>query len=256
MTSLRVRLEATRDGSIALVANPAVFTSTRPVTVMIHGALRDCRVLLDWGDLLASDTEVVFAELPGHGRSPPIFPASLEVFAANMLQAIQAALPGRDVIVVGESLGGLVALAMAGMSPDPIRAVLAAAPPLTTAKLWHVAASINGAIARNPESRFLKSLADEIFGLAPSANTDRIYYPLLERVRIPVHIATGDLPLLPPRSVKGLPCLLDDVDRFVLANLYSAQVKLHAIEDCGHLLLIDQRAQCLDLIRRIQRRAI
>ena len=222
---------------------------------MIHGALRDCRVLLDWRTLLAPDTDVIFAELPGHGRSPAMVPTSVEIFAANVLQALQSTLSGRDVVLVGESLGGLVALAIAGMSPDPVRAVLAADPPLTTAKLWHVATAIGGAVARDPDNAFLRSFAEEIFGLGASTRTDRIYYSLLKDAQIPIHIVTGDLPLLPPRNVSGVPCLVDDVDRFVLANLYATQVQLHVVDNCGHLLLTDQRAACLDLIQRIQRGA-
>ncbi|MBP6878991.1 MAG: alpha/beta hydrolase [Phenylobacterium sp.] len=252
MTTFKIRREETRDGQIALIAHHTVFASKRPVVVMIHGALRHFKVLAHWHSLLVEEADVVFIELPGHGRSTPVHPPSVDSFAVNILQAIQSALSGRDVVVVGESLGGLVALVMAGMSPAPIRAVLAVDPPLTTGKLWHVAASLLRAIDRDPDDQYLRSWVSAIFGMSPHGRGDRIYYPVLSGVSIPAHIVTGDLPLLPPRVVRGIPCVLDRVDRFVIENLYADQIRFHVIQDCGHLLLVDQTGPCLELIRRIQ----
>jgi pimeloyl-ACP methyl ester carboxylesterase len=251
MAQLQVRLENTRDGAIALLADRSVYSSQRPVVVMMHGALRDARVLLDWGPLLRAWCDLVYVELPGHGRSVPIIPAGVDLFAENILQALRSALPHREIVLVGESLGGLVAIAMAGLAPSPVKRVLAADPPLTTAKLWHVANAVGGAASRSPENAFLKSFADQIFGLDPQARSERIYYPLLDRAQIPIHVATGDLALLPPRTTKGVPCVIDDVDRFVMEKFYRDKVQVHVLENCGHLVLADRRAACLDLIRRL-----
>lgn len=251
MAQLQVRLEKTTDGAIALIADASVYASRRPVVAMIHGALRSASVLLDWGPLLRAWSDVVYVELPGHGRSPPIIPAGVDTFAENILQALRSALPQRDIVLVGESLGGLVSIAMAGLSPSPIRRVLAADPPLTTAKLWHVANAVGGAASRAPENAFLTSFANQIFGLDPHARSERIYYSLLDRARVPIHVATGDLPLLPPRATTGVPCVIDEVDRFVMERLYADKVDIHVLENCGHLVLADRRATCLDLIRRL-----
>ncbi len=85
------------------------------VTVIIHGAGRRAFQLRSW---LAHD--VVLAELPGHDVAP-MMEGDLSTYA----QAYQAALthvwPDRPVTVVGESLGGLVALQMHGriIAVDP-----------------------------------------------------------------------------------------------------------------------------------------
>lgn len=85
------------------------------VTVIIHGAGRRAFQLRSW---LVHD--VVLAELPGHDLAP-MMEGDLSTYA----QAYQAALahvwPDRPLTIVGESLGGLVALQMAGriVAVDP-----------------------------------------------------------------------------------------------------------------------------------------
>jgi pimeloyl-ACP methyl ester carboxylesterase len=66
---------------------------------------------------------------------------------------------------------------------------------------------------------------------------------------MPALIATGDIPLLPPRQLKGITCLFDAVDQFVVANLYPDKARIHRIANCGHLLLVDAKAECLGLIK-------
>jgi pimeloyl-ACP methyl ester carboxylesterase len=76
---------------------------------------------------LARSRRVLVPELPGHGGSAPL-PAlpKLEPFADVVLEVARAedALP---VAIVGHSLGGLVALMLAGRRPEAVTAVVVAA---------------------------------------------------------------------------------------------------------------------------------
>jgi pimeloyl-ACP methyl ester carboxylesterase len=240
----------TRDGSLCLYGKAGVLYAAlgRPVLLMIHGALRHSAVLFDWLDLAEPDFDVVFVDLPGHGRSPPISTVSIENFAENVGDAVTAALHNRTVFVVGESLGGLVALAMAGLKTGPVQGIIAADPPITMAKLWHVRDALRNAVANDPTNQFIQSFALNIFGVdSAEGYHERIYFPLIEAALMPVLILTGDVPLFPMRSAKAVPCMIDDVDRYVIERL-AGSVKLEVVPACSHLLLTDAKQKCRSLI--------
>lgn len=221
-----------------------------PVVALIHGAMRTSNELMHWVDHLTDVADVLLIDLPGHGRSDPIDAPTLERFARPILQALRAFVPDRPVVLVGESLGGLISLAIGGMSPcDPVVGVLAADPPMTTKKLLHVHNNLKKVIAIHADPRFLKSMAAEIFGDGPEGAVERIYYPVLGGLRVPATIVAGDLELFPRRELSGVPCLIDSLDRFVLNRFYGDKVEVRQIKNSGHLLLVDQIEPCREFIR-------
>jgi pimeloyl-ACP methyl ester carboxylesterase len=240
----------TRSGAVVSYAVQAPKDSQRPVVVLLHGALRGAGVLLPWADLLGDVADVVLLDLPGHGRSPPIAPATVTAMADAVHDALRAALPGRQLLLVGESMGGTIALAVGGQAdPNWIRAVFAADPPVTTAKLWSVADNFRRLIANQPDHPFAARFGRDAFGIMSDDIEELIYYPLIGALRMPALIATGDVRLLPPRRMNGVTCLFDAVDQFVVAQLYPGKARIHRVANCGHLLLIDAKEQCLELIR-------
>jgi len=242
----------TRSGAVVTYATQAPKESQRPVVVLLHGALRNAGVLLPWADLLSDSADVVLVDLPGHGRSAPIAPATVAAMADAVHDALKAALPGRQLLLVGESLGGTVALAIGGLAdPAWIRAVFAADPPVTTAKLWSVADNFRRVIASQPDNPFFARFGRDAFGITPDDIEELIYYPLIGALRMPAVIATGDIRLLPPRRLNGVTCLFDPVDQFVVANLYPDKARIHHIANCGHLVLTDATEACLRLIHEL-----
>lgn len=251
--SLHTHQMKTGGGSICLYAKEGVLFSDagRPVLLMIHGALRQSADLFPWADLDECEFDLVFADLPGHGQSPPSDDVTIEGFAADVGDAIIAALGKRDVVVVGESLGGLVALALGGLHIGQIKGVVAADPPLSVAKLWHVRDAICSAVAGDPANLFLHSFAVNIFGVLPDGSVyERLYYYLIENSKTPVLILTGDVPLFPVRSIIVVPCLIDDVDRYVIDHLSGNRAHIQTVPGCGHLLLIDGIQRCCCEINR------
>jgi len=250
-TNINLYQVPTRDGALCLYANNEALSADarRPVLLMIHGALRDSSVLFDWIQLCDSECDVVFVDLPGHGRSPAIANVTIESFAENVGDAVTAVLGNRAVVVVGESLGGLVALAMSVLDIKSIQGVVAADPPMTMAKLWHVRNAISSAVASNPDNQFWQSLAINIFGVgADGKSHERIYYDLVQQAHVPVLILTGDVPLFPVRNVNAVPCLLDDVDRYVLRRFAGDSVQIEVVPGCGHVLLVDAKEKCRSII--------
>jgi len=250
-TVIDIHQVQTRDGSLYLYAKSGVFFADvgRPVLLMIHGALRDSGVLFDWIHLCDAEFDVVFVDLPGHGRSPSTAVVTIESFAANVGDAVTTALGNRVVLAVGESLGGLVALAMGGLHIEPIQGIIAADPPLTMAKLWHIRNAISSAVANDPTNQFLQSLALNIFGIGSDGKAhERIYYHLIEQIRVPVLILTGDVPLFPVRNVNAVPCLVDDLDRYVVSRLTGDIAQFEVVSGCGHVLLVDAKEKCRSIV--------
>lgn len=90
----------------------------RAVRLLVHGAGRRASHLLPW-----AGEGYVLAELPGHGAGP-MMEGGLEACARAFDHALRARWPQAALSVVGESLGGLVALAM------DVEQVVALDPPL------------------------------------------------------------------------------------------------------------------------------
>jgi pimeloyl-ACP methyl ester carboxylesterase len=224
----------------------------RPVVLFLHGALRNSGVLVDWAERLDAVADAVFFDLPGFGQSDPIGEASVAGMAECVFTAIKAAFPGRPVLIVGESLGGTVALAVGGLAGHtPVKAVFAADPPMTTGKLWSVARAHWAAMAQSESDTFIYRFADKVFGLTDSGVEERIYYPLLGRLRVPAVIGRGDVALFPAGRANGNITLFDDVDVFVLENFYAEKAQIEQIENCGHLMLTEAIDPCRAIIDRL-----
>jgi N-formylmaleamate deformylase len=115
--------------------------------VCLHGASDDARC---WGtvvDALAADADLVLPDARGHGQSDaPEDGYDLETLAADLAAVIKG-LEFASPIVLGHSLGASIALALAGLEPDLLRAVILEDPPA----IWQMV-SLPSVVADVPES--------------------------------------------------------------------------------------------------------
>ena len=251
--SLHTHQIQTGSGSICLYAKSGVLSShaPRPVLLLIHGVFRHSSELFQWADCDDSGFDLVFADLPGHGQSSATEDVTIAGFAAAVADAITTALGGRDVVVVGSSLGGLVALALGCLGIESVKAVVAADPPLTMAKLWHVRREIGRVLAGIQLNQFMISYTGNIFGVSPDGSvSERIYYQLIENSKVPVLVLTGDVPLFPERDVNAVPCMIDDVDRYVIERLSGNKALVQTVSGCGHMLLTEDLDKCHRTVER------
>jgi pimeloyl-ACP methyl ester carboxylesterase len=112
------------------------FDAARPTVVFVHGAQHDHSVWILQSRYLAHHGYGVLAfDLPGHMRSdgPPL--ESVEAIADRLAEALGAAKVTR-MIVVGHSMGSLIALEVARRLPDAVRgvALVASAFPMRVAE--------------------------------------------------------------------------------------------------------------------------
>jgi pimeloyl-ACP methyl ester carboxylesterase len=103
------------------------FDPARPTIVFLHGAQHDHSVWILQSRYLAHHGYSVLAlDLPGHMRSEGPLPPGIEAIAEQVAAALRAAGVG-PMVVVGQSMGSLIALELARRLPDTVRgAVLVA----------------------------------------------------------------------------------------------------------------------------------
>lgn len=105
-----------------------------PLVACVHGAMdrgssfgRTLRALRGLGD-----GPTLTYDRRGYGHSSEVAVAGFDVQVTDLLDV----LAGRPAVVVGHSLGGVIALAAAARVPDQVRAVLAYEPPTPWVPWW------------------------------------------------------------------------------------------------------------------------
>ncbi|OMH36995.1 hypothetical protein BGP79_14895 [Tersicoccus sp. Bi-70] len=101
-------------------------TGEGPDVVLVHGIARS---LEDWDEqheLLSSQFRVTSVDLPGFGESgPPSAPNTMETMARAVL-GVMTALGIDRAHVVGNSMGGAVAMQLAALAPERVRTLVLA----------------------------------------------------------------------------------------------------------------------------------
>ncbi len=222
-------------GTIWMRGQASAFDGDRPIVLGLTGAFANDDGAPEPGALrqhLPPDIEVVGAHLPGNHCPPLSVPASVEAYAEAYSQALDLAFPTRPVLVLGASVGGLVAL---GLTSPLVRAALVVDPPLVMEKLWPLLPFLNWKLSEPQADEALRDFVGGVFGLTGAGVEPRDYRGMLDRLRFPVRVVVGDEPLLPPRNLERLPSLVDAPERELIAR--HAGMRLHVAPTCGHNIL-------------------
>ena len=91
--------------------------------VLIHGSGMNARSWVRQLNALAGRLRLAALDLPGHGESDPAPRTSVEDYAGAVCDFI-AALKSGPALVVGHSLGGAVAIALAARRPELVRGLV------------------------------------------------------------------------------------------------------------------------------------
>lgn len=247
------------------------FDAARPAIVFIHGAEHDHSVwALQTRYFAHHGFGVLALDLPGHGRSDGPALSAIGALADWVIAVLDAA-NVQQAIVVGHSMGSLIALDAAGRYPDRIAglALLATAAPMTVSDTLldaarehepEAIAMVNqwshSTIAAKPSSPapgfWLQGVNQRLMervslrGEAQLFHTDfsacNTYADALERaaaVRCPVCIVSGKRDVMtPPRAARPL-----------IDALRTAGTPVHTVElDAGHALMSEQPDATLDAL--------
>lgn len=94
--------------------------------VLVHGLGATHTSWVDIFDELSERGRTVAVDLPGYGYSPPIRRHDLDSLAAALIETIESF--AQPVVLIGNSMGGLVAEMVAAARPDVISALILIAP--------------------------------------------------------------------------------------------------------------------------------
>ena len=127
------------------VISSLVWGDSPPGLVFLHGGAQNAHT---WDTvLLALNRPAVAVDLPGHGHSdgPRSGHLSVRDNARDVAEVVRALSPGAEVIV-GMSLGGMTALALADSSPELVRSLVLVdvTPGVHSGKAQAITAFING----------------------------------------------------------------------------------------------------------------
>jgi pimeloyl-ACP methyl ester carboxylesterase len=134
----------------------------RPTVVFVHGSL-DRSAAFARVQRHLEDLRVLRYDRRGYGRSLPLGPAASFQTQVDDLQAVLAERPA---VIVGHSLGGVIALALAQRRPDLVTAVVAYESPMAWMPWWPGATAGSAAIApvgdaREAAERFMRRMVGD-----------------------------------------------------------------------------------------------
>jgi pimeloyl-ACP methyl ester carboxylesterase len=108
----------------------ADFGGAGPPMVFVHGLGGSCENWLGVGPQLAEHARVLALDLPGFGRTPPAGRAITVTTLQRSLHGFLKAAVGEPVILVGNSMGGLIAMMQAAREPASVAGLVLVTPAL------------------------------------------------------------------------------------------------------------------------------
>lgn len=152
---------------------PCDITGSGAPLLLIHGITESRRTWDPLVPALAQHHTVVAVDLPGHGEAGPAASYDVESMAGAVARDVEAAGVGPPV-VVGHSLGGVVATALAAF--HPCRGVINVDQPLELAGFKDLLHQIEPGL-RGDEAGFqatMRMVLDSLFGALPAGERARV----------------------------------------------------------------------------------
>ncbi|HKD00079.1 MAG TPA: alpha/beta fold hydrolase [Methylomirabilota bacterium] len=219
--------------------------------LLIHGSGMSARSWDMQLQGLPRSLRMIALDLPGHGQSDPAPRAGVEAYAGAVADVL-AALECGPVVVVGHSLGGSVAIALAARRPDLVRGLVLIAScvklPLVDSVGERLVAYLPGPLRRP----LFFSMAKKVL-FAPQAPADAIAITMrelracrLETLQADVRAARA-MDLTAHAAALDVPTLVlsggrDRLTTPALAERLSALIpgsRLHIVDGAGHMLPLE-----------------
>ena len=232
-----------------------------PDVVIVHGLGSTAEHWLPTARRLARNHRVTLVHLPGHGLAEMPQPFTLEQAAAALDRALAETASG-PVILVGHSLGGLVAAQEALTHPERVRGLLL----VETALRPQVSAKDLPALTRMLDENYDQVLRDAYMAMGRDSAQGRQLYAEAARmdpavlkpwIRLAwVADLSGQMRKLQPRLLAVLaPHSWSVEESWIQASEalgYSQVPRARGIrmEGCGHFIMIDRPEQLAEVIAR------
>lgn len=232
-----------------------------PTIVLVHGLGSDAKHWLPVARDLARDHRVVLVELPGHGLAPMASPFTLEQATLALDRAIAEQSQG-PVVLVGHSVGGLMATSEALRSPGRVRALVlvesALAPQMTKTESDTLLALFDRDWEGTLHGVYTSFGRDSVQGeklWAEASQVDRVHMRAWISVALFADLA-GEaaelkmpvLAVLSPRSWEPTESWTQARKSLGLARI--PRLNVVRIGNAGHFVMLDQPRRLADAIRR------
>jgi hypothetical protein len=228
--NLSPRGVATSLGELVFWSRPEIYDSAKPVVLVIAGMFSPADDFANLPDVLGLLGDGCIMRMPGSG-APLLSRDGVRSVATAVEEAIAAVFGGRPVVLLGVSIGAVVALSVRAQN---VVRVLAVEPMLATGALWPIVEPLRASLGPHPDPSVARSLL-ELYGISPDAHQNRDYLDVLQDLTCPVDVVLGEEPLQPPRAVTRFPSLVGEPERRLLAA--APNVKLHLAPGAGHNIL-------------------
>jgi pimeloyl-ACP methyl ester carboxylesterase len=210
-----------REARVEPVELHAEVQGSGPVTVLLHGITEDTRCWAPLAEGLGRGRTLVSVDLRGHGRSPggdDYHPAVMADDVRALLDRLD--LPGPDPLVIGHSMGGLVAVAYA--AKHPTRGVIDVDQSLDLAGLRETVQQLAPMLRGDGFGDAISMVFDAMRGPLPPAEVERVGAIRRPDQQVVLGVWAPLLELSPEA--------LDDLVRELVAGITVPVLSLHGID--------------------------
>ncbi|MGD0959198.1 MAG: pimeloyl-ACP methyl ester esterase BioH [Methylomonas sp.] len=237
-----------------------------PALVLLHGWGMHGGVWRGFVPMLALHAQVICLDLPGHGGSGGVSPYTADAVADVLLNAV----PAEKFGILGWSLGGTLALAIARRCPQRVQSLfmLSANPKFVQSTDWpgmeaQVLDAFIDRMAANPQLTQQRFLALQVHGSPEARRLLSELKQLLAESNAPdAEALKGGLQILKDADLRAelgglaMPAtvIMGDKDHLIppacataLKDLQPA-LNVRVIENAGHVLFLSHPKQLLDIV--------
>lgn len=215
-------------------------------------------------DVLEDHYRCIAVDMLGFGQSPaPQKPSTIADHCEAVLQVLEP-LNLKRIILVGHSMGGKVALAIAARQVVGLQKIMLVAPsppipePMSSKDRWNLDAAWGNKkrVEKHLRSITAAELSNTLFQQTVSDNLAVnnfawqawLYIGSLENIESSMRTISGPITLVTGAVDKGLTTTyLNEVFKTIFGSITS-----YEIEDCGHLIPLEQPVQLADIILKSQ----
>ena len=222
-----------------------------PIVIVLPGLDRTIAALAAWIGTVSGAFETLLVDLPGQGESQTPATISVESLVAELRAAVAGA-TDLPVILVGESLGGLAALAIAADPPANVVAVMAVDPPLSPTTQPHLVAGVRRVLAQHSDNPFLFALSKAVLGIGPAGELPvrRSHLPLVMAATAPTLLLTGDIHIGDTRAIDLFARTIDGAELDHIRRAAPQNVTVRVIPGAGHAVLTDRPEAALEALKQ------
>jgi hypothetical protein len=229
----------TGEGEIWLWGEREAFESDKPILLALPGAFATAESNFFLLHLNMPAAAVVVGRVPGQ-LCPALKTSSVGAFAAAYSEAL--AQLGRPAVVLAESAGALIALAMT--APN-LRGMVLMEPPLMTGKAWPLFELYRLLLPRH------RAFIEGVFGYRETEVEGRDYRGLLDGLKVPTYVFMGDDPLGEPRPFEQSPSLVDEPERDLMRR--HPWIRTGLVRGAGHSVRALGAAKIVDVAHELLR---